>query len=260
MAHLAPTTLESGEQVFRLRNTRIEVTVAPASDGIVSLRHVDGSNVLSGPVTVLPYPLEIMEQALPMVEGNIVPRWQARGWVTSENWQVVMLTQTFGPPVNMRVNQVITLPAERREVHWQTRMTSLSPSEFPATPALTWPTPLQPQHQWRTAGEDDETVCTHWAEVDPSSDPISTQRLASLGPGGLFQKWESRWTIEDGPELDSILNLKDLQDTPNPDQRYQWNTEMPDQLPQQGWTLVHDLKWLIRHAVEIDDICHVLTP
>ena len=260
VAPLPPETLESGEQIFRVRNARIEILVAPASDGMVSLRHLDGENVLSGPVTVLPFPLEIMESALPVVEGEDVPRWQARGWVTSENWQVVMLTQTFGPPVNMRVNQVITLPADRGEVHWHTRMTSLSPSDLAATPALTWPTPFQDNTHWRRAREDEETVCDHWAEQAPPAAPFSAKTLASLGPGGLFQKWQSTWTVEDGAELTPRLRFKNRDATHDQDPKYVWKAELPDLMPPQGWTLVHDLKWSVRHAVEIDEICNFLTP
>lgn len=121
-------------EVFHLSNRFVEVTISPDHDGVVSFRETGGTNRLEAPATLLPADPDRLAEALPRLEGIPQARWQARGWISSEGSQTVLLNQSFGPPIHLLVTHLISLPRESPSLLWSTRMTALAPVD-PLLPA-----------------------------------------------------------------------------------------------------------------------------
>lgn len=134
VAPLSRLQSETWGEVFHLSNRFVEVTISPDHDGVVSFRETGGTNRLEAPATLLPADPDRLAEALPRLKGIPQARWQARGWITSEGSQTVLLTQSFGPPIPLRVTHLISLPRESPALQWSTRMTALAPVD-PLLPA-----------------------------------------------------------------------------------------------------------------------------
>jgi hypothetical protein len=122
-------------KVFRLSNRHLDAIISPDHDGIVFLSPHRGENALNAPVRLLPDTRETLTGALPVLEGIPQPRWQARGWITSEGGQSVLLSQTFGEPVHLRVSHLLTLPEQGTAIQWTARITAIAPID-PMIPAF----------------------------------------------------------------------------------------------------------------------------
>ena len=127
VAPLSRVQTEPWGESFRLSNRNLEVIIHPESDGVVSLRKTQGNNLLNRPVTLLPGSPEDLTEALPRLDGVAQPRWQARGWISSEGSQTVLLTQTFGPPIHLRITHLLSLPQTGSTLQWTTRFTAIAP-------------------------------------------------------------------------------------------------------------------------------------
>lgn len=127
IAPLSRVQTEPWGESFRLSNRNMEVIVHPESDGVVSLRKIQEGNILTRPITLLPGSPEDLTEALPRLDGVAQPRWQARGWITSEGSQTVLLTQTFGPPIHLRITHLLSLPKSGKTLQWTSRFTAIAP-------------------------------------------------------------------------------------------------------------------------------------
>jgi len=135
VAPLSRVHSEAWGEVFQLSNRFLEVIISPDHDGVVSFREPRQLNALSAPATLLPGDSADLTNALPSLEGVPQPRWQARGWITSEGGQTVLLTQTFGPPFHLRVTHLLSLPRDAAALQWSSRMTTIAPVN-PEQPAV----------------------------------------------------------------------------------------------------------------------------
>lgn len=200
VAPLSRTQTDLWGEVFRLSNRFFEIIISPEKDGIVSFREIHGNNLLDAPATLLPADRETLTEALPRLEGVPQPRWQARGWVTSEGGQTVLLTQTFGPPVHLRVTHLLSLPEDLPTFQWTTRITAIAPvgPELPVTFLLPSAS-LQWQSLWKIeSGPELNTVDQPRDKLQPN---LFRQTLASQPE--LFELPPQGWTLI----IEGTLNL-----------------------------------------------------
>lgn len=250
VAPLAPVPTPEGGKVYRLQNTWMEVVVDPAAGGVVSIRHRDGDNLLEGPVTPLPAPGDLPYPLLSVeTDDTRHPRWQSRGWITGDGTRVVMLTQTFRPPLHIRVSSMIQLPPEARRVHWNTRMTTLAVPDISPTPRLVWRPRMKGRLLW-ARHQDPPADPGEWVRSPP---PLGTNMHPEIAVEShtLLALWKSKWHMEDGERLPS--SLRDTRDS------LICEPSLPDDLPPRGWTLVHDLV-LTLHPLSEDQTAADLLP
>lgn len=208
VAPLPRITLDPWGEVFRLTNPHLDLVIHPDSDGIVSLRFPLGPNLLAAPATLLPAPAGVLTDALPRLDGIPQPRWQSRAWITSEGGQSVLMTQTFGAPLHLRITHLFSLPRDTPTLHWSTRITAVAPTPLPTDTTAIFPTTFP-----------------------PAPDLTLT----------------STWHLENGPELPGTGQVTNTPGgttysfTLSPD-------NPPPDLPPQGWTLLHDLTLLLTPA------------
>lgn len=252
VAPLAPVTTTEGAEVYRLQNTWMEVLVDPEAGGVVSIRHRDGENLVGGTVAThpahgeLPYPVLSagMEEPPP-------PRWQSRGWITGDGTRVVMLTQTFSHPLHVRVTRLVQLPPDSRMVVWNTRMTALAPSVSPPAPHLAFLPVFEAGSLWsRRPPDPTDEAAAPWLRSAPRYGRADFTEFA-VESNSLLSHWKSVWSLEDGETLPATLKVGDdaLNCVP----------ALPETLPPQGWTLVHDLV-LTLHPLSEDQTAADLLP
>lgn len=187
IAPLSRTHHETWGDVFRLTNRFLDILVSPEHDGVVSFRGPLEPNRLLAPATLTPVNREALTEALPRLGGVVQPRWQARGWITSEGGQTVLLTQTFGAPLHLRITHMLTLPQEAETLNWSTRITAIAPVDPVRAVIFHLPSEtLLWSSAWRIEGGPTlETVTGTLTETDGVKESLPPQpALRSLPPQG----------------------------------------------------------------------------
>lgn len=244
VAPLHPEELENGETVFRLQNDYFLMEIHPESGGVRSLRPKEGDELLAGSIQTLPFPEPVLAQARPQIDGETPPLWQARAWVTSEAHQVVMLSQTFSDPANIRITQIITLLNDRPEISWSTRITAVAPPALPPEPFTTVPLSLPdpenaPSAFWFPSQTGETPTCGEWLQAPSLPESRITGTLVVQFPQHLLFLQQD-WRMEDGAVLDPVLTTQSA--APEAHAALRWSATLPDDLPPQGWTALHDLR------------------
>ncbi|MCC5845128.1 MAG: hypothetical protein JJU05_12840 [Verrucomicrobia bacterium] len=204
VAPLSRIQSETWGEVYQLSNRYLEIIVSPDHDGVVSFRKLRQPNALSAPVTLLPGDPADLTEALPRLEGVPQPRWQARGWITSEGGQTVLLTQTFGPPFHLRVTHLLSLPQDTAALQWTTRMTAIAPVDPEAPVVFRLPAESL---QWRGVWKIESGPELDTALETTGEDDSFLLRETLVSQPGLNELPPQGWTLL----IDGVLDMPDPQ-------------------------------------------------
>ncbi len=152
---LPPQPAAGVTNTFVLRNEQLEVVIFPAAGRIGGLGPLSGPSLLRLDTNLLPaadQPAEgwknfggdwlwpVMQARWSGIGGSDWPPpavletrpWQATAWVDVRGDRCCLLTNFFGPPVNLAAQRLIRLDAEQARVSIEQRLTRTAPSDLPA--------------------------------------------------------------------------------------------------------------------------------
>ena len=229
VAPLAKTNHPVHGEVYLLANDRVEALVSPAAGAVVDLRILSSSNLLAGPLRMLPdLDPERVQAALPRLEDKVLSTWDARGWRNGDGSKVVMLTQHYGPPVSLRVTQIIRLDATGANLEWEARFAAHGTADTERIPWVEWNPALPAFMLWPVAGN----PCG-LESPGPNSYRVLTEQ------DDLLCLWEARWRVEAPGNGNQAEAPRWQGSTTHPDWR--WLAPTREDLPPVGWTRVFHL-------------------